>query len=488
MAKVPEDRKQKLDALREGGINPYANRCPGTRFIRGSLEAIERDETPPAHVAGRILAVRHHGKSAFLRLKDSTGEIQVYLQKDRLGADEFEIYKLLDLGDFVAVEGECGRTRTGEATIFADRFQVLTKSLLPPPEKWHGLRDVELRYRHRYVDLFSNDDVVKVFRLRSRVVSEIRGFLAGRDFLEVETPMMHPIAGGAAARPFITHHNTLDMDLFMRVAPELYLKRLLVGGLDRVYEVNRSFRNEGISPRHNPEYTMLEAYQAYADYSDMMELTESLLVQVIRATRGEETETLEYQGRTISVRAPFARRPYGELLREKGGIGLEATPDEVRARAGALGIETKGVEHWKLLNEVFEKTVEPTLVDPTFVTDYPVPICPLSKAKEDDPTVAERFELFVAGMELVNAFSELNDPLDQEERFRRQVDSRDEEAPAEVDQDYVTALLYGMPPAGGMGLGVDRLIMLLSDSASIRDVILFPLLRRSPAETEPVKS
>jgi lysyl-tRNA synthetase class 2 len=233
---------------------------------------------------------------------------------------------------------------------------------------------------------------------------------------------------------------------------------------------------------------MLEAYQAYADYSDMMELTESLLVQVIRATRGEETETLEYQGRTISVRAPFARRPYGELLREKGGIGLEATPDEVRARAGALGIETKGVEHWKLLNEVFEKTVEPTLVDPTFVTDYPVPICPLSKAKEDDPTVAERFELFVAGMELVNAFSELNDPLDQEERFRRQVDSRDEEAPAEVDQDYVTALLYGMPPAGGMGLGVDRLIMLLSDSASIRDVILFPLLRRSPAETEPVKS
>ena len=487
MAKVPEERTKKLETMRERGINPYANRYEPTQPVAAALSAIEKGTAGTVRVAGRLVAIRHHGKSAFLKLKDGTGTIQIYFQRDRLGEEVYKTYKLLDLGDFIGVEGEGGRTRTEELTIFADSFTVLTKSLLPPPEKWHGLRDVELRYRHRYVDLFANDEVTKVFRLRSQVVSEMRRFMEGRQFLEVETPMMHPIAGGATARPFTTHHNTLDMELFLRIAPELYLKRLLVGGLDRVFEVNRSFRNEGISPRHNPEYTMLEAYQAYADYTDMMELTESLIKHLVRTVLGESTTSLQYQGRDVSIDGDWARRGYGDLLQEHAGLGLDASPEQVSAAAKKLGIETEGVEHWKLLNEIFEKKVEPTLTDPTFVIDYPVQISPLSKTKADDPAIAERFELFISSMEIVNAFSELNDPLDQEDRFRRQVESRDEEAPAEVDLDYVNALLYGMPPAGGMGLGVDRLVMLLTDSPSIRDVILFPLLRRvATEETEPV--
>ncbi len=486
MFKIPEDRTRKLEGMRERGINPYALRYPETITVGEAHALIEAGGTPEVRVAGRVMAIRHHGKSAFLKLKDSTGMIQLYFQRDRIGEDEYKAYKLLDLGDFVGVEGECGRTRTEEATIFANSYKVLTKSLLPPPEKWHGLRDVELRYRHRYVDLFANDDVTAVFRLRSKVVSEIRRYMEDDGFLEVETPMMHPIAGGATARPFITHHNTLDMELYLRIAPELYLKRLLVGGLDRVFEVNRSFRNEGISPRHNPEYTMLEAYQAYSDYYGMMELTEGLIKHAIAKALGTEIKELDYQGKKINLAGSWARKSYSDLLQEKSGISLTSSESEVRDCAKKLGIETEGIDHWKLLNEIFEDTVEASLIDPTFVIDYPVPISPLAKRKEDDPNVAERFELFIAGMEIVNAFSELNDPLDQEERFRQQVETKDEEAPAEVDMDYVMALAYGMPPAGGMGMGVDRLVMLITNSPSIRDVILFPLLRRTAgSETTP---
>ncbi len=502
---IHPDRRKKLDALRELGVNPYANRYEAPRPIADVLREFakknpqaapaEGDEAAAApaesvrvegvRVAGRVMALRDHGKSIFLELKDRTGRMQVYLRKNDIGDEAFEKLGLVDLGDFLGADGDVDKTRKGEITIFATGFTFLSKALQPIPEKWHGLRDVETRYRKRYVDLFANDEVAEAFRVRAMIIRRLRRFLDDQGFTEVETPMMHPIAGGAAARPFVTHHNTLDMQLYLRIAPELYLKRLLVGGMERVYEINRNFRNEGISTRHNPEYTMLEAYCAYADYNDLMDLVERMIVDAAEPMFGEEPKIPTPDGRTLDLSRPWRRAKYRDLFQEATGVDMNDR-DAVVAYAKSIGIDVEGDRDFHAIaNDVFEEKVEPDLFEPTFVYDYPVEISPLSKCREDDPSTAERFELFIRNMEMVNAFSELNDPIDQEERFRRQVDSKDEEAPAEVDYDYVTALEHGMPPAAGLGLGVDRLAMIFTNAQSIRDVILFPLLRHQASGGEP---
>jgi lysyl-tRNA synthetase, class II len=387
------------------------------------------------------------------------------------------VRRQLDDGDFLGVEGTVGRSKTGEPTLFAESGVLLAKALRPVPEKWHGLTDVELRYRYRYVDLFANPEVRRCFEFRSRVIADLRAFLHERGFLEVETPILHPIAGGAAARPFITHHNTLDMQLYLRIAPELYLKRLLVGGFEKVFEIGRVFRNEGISPRHNPEFTMLELYQAYVDFEAVMNLTEDVFVHL--AGRHLEDATARIGGNEIRLARPFARRRYHDLIREYAAID-PFDAEAVRAKARELRLDVAGQSDPKILNLVFEETVEARLIQPTFVTHYPTAICPLAKASAAEPALAERFELFVNGWELANAFSELNDPLDQRRRFEEQVASKDPEAPAEVDEDYLRALEHGMPPAGGLGIGIDRLLMVLGGLPSIRDTILFPLRRPTP--------
>jgi len=486
---IHPDRLSKLEELRRRGVSPYAHRFEDPRpiddvkrdFLEKNPEGSEESRTVGARVAGRVMARRDHGKSMFLDLKDRSGTIQAYLRKNIVGEEAYDLLSLVDLGDFLGVEGSVDRTRMGEVTIFAESYRFLTKALQPIPEKWHGLRDVEIRYRKRYVDLFANDEVAQVFRARATIVRCLRKFLDERGFIEVETPMMHPIAGGAAARPFVTHHHTLDMRLYLRVAPELYLKRLLVGGLERVYELNRSFRNEGISTRHNPEYTMLEAYCAYVDYRFLMDLVEEMIVRAAEALFGEDPKVPAAQDRELDLTRPWRRARYRDLFRDATGLDLEEEREAVLERARQAGFETEGRHYHAAANDLFEAEVEPGLFQPTFVYDYPVEISPLSKARADDPSTAERFELFLRNMEIVNAFSELNDPVDQEERFRRQVESKDEEAPAEVDLDYVEALEQGMPPAGGLGLGVDRLTMVLTNQSSIRDVILFPLLRPQPA-------
>ncbi|HEV3164449.1 MAG TPA: lysine--tRNA ligase, partial [Isosphaeraceae bacterium] len=386
----------------------------------------------------------------------------------------------LDLGDLLGVDGTLGYTKTGELTVFAERLTFLGKSLLPPPEKWHGLTDVELRVRQRYVDLFSNPESMAVFLGRSRVISSFRSRLAEQGFVEVETPTMQPIAGGAAARPFVTHHNTLDIDLFLRIAPELYLKRLLVGGMERVFEIGRVYRNEGISPKHNPEFTMLEAYQAYGDYQSMMDLTESLICGAIEAVGGGYQRP--WGGTTIDFTPPWPRRSYADLFQEHVRID-PSDLDAVRAKAETLGITTSGKDPDVLVNEVFEEVVEDRLDGPIFVVDYPAAICPLTKRKASDPKVAQRFELYIKGMELANAYTELNDPILQEALFRNQLAGQAaEDSMATMDEDFVRALKHGMPAAGGLGIGIDRLCMLLLNRPSIRDVILFPLMRPEAAE------
>ncbi|MBN2490230.1 MAG: lysine--tRNA ligase [Planctomycetes bacterium] len=478
--------KERLDKARKlaaRGVDPFGRRFDGAEAIaavraRCPEDSAEGTVPPPARAAGRIMRLRDHGKVVFLDLADRTGTIQVYLRRDDIGAEAFEVVRLLDLGDHLGVEGAVKKTHKGEISIFAARVVFLGKALLPIPEKWHGLKDVELRYRHRYVDLFANPGVRDGFVRRAAILRDIRSYLEARGFLEVETPMMHAIAGGAAARPFVTHLHALDMPLFLRVAPELYLKRLLVGGLERVFELNRNFRNEGMSPRHNPEFTMLEVYQAYADYEEMMTLTEGLVADA--AARHAGGLKIRYQGREIDFTPPFRRARYRELFAEAAGFALDDRA-RVEARAKELEVWEAAAPFEKVVNAVFETLVEPTLVQPTFVCDFPRALCPLAKARADDPEVAERFELIVSRMELANAFTELNDPVDQEARFRAQVASRDEEAPGEVDYDYVRALAHGMPPAGGLGVGIDRLVMLLTDAPSIKDVILFPFLRRQGA-------
>jgi lysyl-tRNA synthetase class 2 len=486
-------RRQNLAELIELGVDPYPRRFERTHTVAELVaafgetggETLEADK-PTTRVAGRVLAIRSFGKANFLALSDGHDRIQVYVRQDSLPARDFSIFRCLDLGDHVGVEGRLFRTKTNELTVWAGGLEFLAKCLVPLPEKWHGLQDVEIRYRQRYLDLIVNPDTRRVFETRSRVLAAIREFLNARGYLEVETPMMQPIAGGALARPFVTHHNALDLDLFLRVAPELYLKRLTVGGLERVYEINRNFRNEGISTQHNPEFTMLEFYQAYSDYRDLMTMTEEMLSSVARAAAG--SDEVSYGGSSISFRPPYARRSLRELASAEASARLGRTvsegdlrsADRARSIARELGLEADaGAGPGRIAMDLFEALCERTLVQPTFVYDFPTEVSPLSKQKPDDPETVERFELYVGGMEVANAFSELNDPAEQRRRFELQLASRDQgdaEAHA-MDEDYIRALEYGLPPTAGEGVGIDRLVMLLTDSPSIRDVILFPLMR-----------
>ena len=476
------DRLAKARAMREAGVDPFPARGVAAQPIAsitsraGSVEAPGPAIGERVTVAGRMAVPRDFGKLIFAPLFDRTGRVQIGFQRDVLG-EWWPRRKWLDAGDLIGITGEVGRTHKGELTIWAREVQLLAKSYAPPPEKWHGLVDIEQRYRRRYVDLWATDGVMEVFKKRSKIVSTIRRFLEAQGYLEVETPTLHPIFGGAAARPFVTHHNALDCDFYLRIAPELYLKRLIVGGLERVFEIARNFRNEGLSPRHNPEFSMLELYEAQADYRRMMELAETMLETVALEVNG--TTKVSFRGRDYDLKAPFQRVRYTELFREHAGCAFDDQP-AVRRRARELELADPG-NYWKLMNDVFEATCEEHLIGPVFCTDYPVAICPLAKTNPEQRQLAERFELFLGGMELGNAFSELNDPEDQEQRFAEQVRSKDPEAPGEVDIDYVQALEYGMPPTGGLGIGIDRLVMVLTGQDTIRDVLLFPAMRPSAA-------
>ncbi len=479
-------RRRKVDALWEAGVNPYPNDFKPLHTSADVLADYGGKEQFDAGdvnfvVAGRILARRSFGKAAFIQLQDRKGRVQVYVKKDEIGETAFASFETFDIGDIVGVEGYPFRTKTGELSLHAHSIRLLVKSLLPLPEKFHGLTDVETRYRQRYVDLIVNPESREIFIKRSRIVNLIRNFMTERDFLEVETPMMHQIPGGATARPFITHHNTLDMELYLRVAPELYLKRLVVGGLDRVFEINRNFRNEGISVRHNPEFTMMEFYQAYATYEDLMDFTEELFCHVAQELLG----TLDFinQGLEISFRRPWKRLTVHDAILEYGDIDAKHLDDRELALAYARSIGLTlpdGIGYGKLIMEIFEEVAEHKLIQPTFITAYPTEVSPLSRKNDLDPNIVDRFELIIGGREIANAFSELNDPVDQKERFLAQVaekDKGDEEAHY-MDEDYVRALEYGLPPTAGEGIGIDRLVMLLTNSPSIRDVILFPQLRK----------
>ena len=453
-----------------------------------SGEELERSQ-PRTATAGRIVAVRSFGKANFLVLSDGRSRLQAYVRKDSVSARDFDVFRLLDVGDLAGVAGRVFRTRTGELTVWASRLEFLAKCLEPLPEKWHGLTDVETRYRQRYLDLIVNRDSREVFETRARVVRAVRRFLDARGYLEVETPMMQPLAGGALARPFVTHHNALDLPLYLRVAPELYLKRLVVGGMERVYEINRNFRNEGVSTRHNPEFTMLEFYEAYSDYRKLMDLTEELLGAV--ADEVLDGRRCAFDGATISLQAPFARLPLRSAVRGAVSrkLGRDVSEGDLRDLAAVtrlareLGVETApGSGAGRVAFTLFETLCEDALVQPTFVHDFPTEVSPLSKQRPDDPDTVERFELYAGGMEIANAFSELNDPAEQRRRFEAQRRARragDEEAHA-MDEDYLRALEHGLPPTGGEGVGIDRLVMLLTGRRSIRDVILFPLLRPRP--------
>ncbi|MGD8387497.1 MAG: lysine--tRNA ligase [Desulfobacteraceae bacterium] len=484
---IVEERRKKAQALQELGISLYpAGYDPditaaGALEHYGGLDAESLEKNSETHaMAGRIMSRRDFGKASFIHIKDRTGRIQAYIRKDKVGEEAFQVFKLMDIGDIVGLHGRFFRTRTNELTLLADDVHLLTKSLRPLPEKWHGLSDKETRYRQRYVDLIVNDPVQRVFVMRSRIVQAIREFFMGRDFLEVETPMMQPIPGGATARPFKTYHNALGMDLYLRVAPELYLKRLVVGGLERVFEINRNFRNEGVDLKHNPEFTMLEFYMAYATYEDMMALTEALFLELLDGLFG--TQTIEYQGRTIDFTPPWPRLPLASAVRDIGGVE-ERVLSEREAAAGLareLDIPISDRDGLgKILTKLFDRLVEPKLVNPTFVTGYPTETSPLSRQNDENEAITDRFELFIGGREIANGFTELNDPDEQRERFERQVALReagDREA-LFMDEDYVTALEYGLPPTGGEGIGIDRVVMLLTDAPSIRDVIFFPHMR-----------
>jgi lysyl-tRNA synthetase class 2 len=497
MTDTPQDdneqirqRRDKLDLLRENGSNPFPNDFRRNTVATeihahyGDKDNDELEATPVrVKIAGRMMSRRIMGKASFAHVQDMSGRIQLFVQRDSLAEGVYNTgFKKWDIGDIVGAEGELFRTKTGELSVRVDDIRLLTKSLRPLPEKYHGLTDQEMRYRQRYVDLIMSDTSRNTFRKRNRIINLMREYLADRDFLEVETPMMQAVAGGAAARPFTTYHNALGIDLFMRIAPELYLKRLVVGGFERVFEINRNFRNEGLSTRHNPEFTMLEFYQAYADYQELMDLTEHMLRHVAIAVEDGET-TVEYQGERYDFGKPFVRMTVKEAVvaynPELGDADL-ADAATLRAHCDKLGIPLRdSYGTGKLLIEIFEKTAEHELKDPTFITAYPVEVSPLSRRNDDDPTVTDRFELFIGGREIANGFSELNDPEDQAERFReqlRQKDEGDEEAMA-YDADYIRALEHGMPPTAGEGIGIDRLVMLFTDSPSIRDVLLFPHMR-----------
>lgn len=489
-------RRDKLRKITELGHDPWGSRFDDHQSI-GSIRARENEITsedpapgnekhgpvlhgPKVRAAGRIVLQRDTGKLIFANIRDWSGTIQIFIGKSQVGDENWALCKCFDLGDLIGVDGELKRTKTGELTIFAEKLTFLTKSVVPHPEKYHGLNDAELRQRMRYLDLIYGEGVLDRFLARTRIVQSIRNTLGGEGFVEIEGPTLHSIAGGAAARPFKTHHNALDMPLFMRIALELHLKRLLVGGMERVYELGRVYRNEGISPRHNPEFTMLEVYQAYGDYRSMMDLTEKLIVGAIRASRkpGDDSLVLPWgEDKTIDFTPPFQRATYDELFEKHAGVRGDDV-EGIRALAEKIGFDTAGKDPDVIKSEVFEEKVEDALIGPIFVMDYPASICPLTKRKASNPRVAERFELFVHGMEVANAYTELNDPYLQEELFSGQLaGQKEEDSMAKMDHDFVRALKHGMPPAGGLGIGIDRLVMLLTNAQTIRDIILFPLLR-----------
>src|SRR3989338_6296088 len=467
------ERLKKLEALQAMGVDPFGGRFEKTDMV-GALVSDFR-EGRPARTAGRLTAMRLMGKSVFCDLKDETGRVQLYFQPGKLDGSPEKIYNQLDIGDIVGVEGELFKTKTGEISVRVARLILLAKSLRPLPEKWHGLKDVEARYRQRYLDLASNDQVKEIFRKRSTIVRQIRLGLDDKGYLEVETPMMHPIPGGAAGKPFKTRHEALGMELYLRVAPELYLKRLLVGGFDKVYEINKSFRNEGISTRHNPEFTMLEVYEAYSDCAGMMKLTEDLITSLAQKIFGKTT--FEYQGKTVDP-SKWERALFADLMKEQFGITPEESPEEWIKKLKKKGVEIEGKElsRTQVINIVGE-LIEPKAHNhPVFVIDIFKEMCPLAKTKKDKPLLTDRFELYIGGMEIANAYSELNDPMEQQDRFEEDIkglkDKKDK-----IDADFIRALEYGMPPAGGLGIGIDRLVMILTNSPSIRDVILFPQLK-----------
>jgi len=475
-------RKRKLENLKNCGLSPYLN----TNYIKQiSLHTIsklfEKLESTNVSVAGRVVSIRNMGKASFFDIKDITGKVQVYFKVDSVCEESKKSFENLDIGDVVGVYGFVFKTKRGEISIHAKSVTVLAKALLPLPEKYHGLKDIDLRYRQRYIDLIVNPEVKDTFTKRTKIIKYIRNFLDNLGFLEVETPILNTIPGGAAAKPFLTHHNTLNMDLYLRIAPELYLKRLIIGGFEKIYEIGRLFRNEGMSVKHNPEFTSIEIYEAYADYVTMMEYTEKMIVGMVSEIC--ESKVINYGQNKIDFSVPFKRVSMLEAVREKTGINFKIFIDnceEAKRAASSLGLDVSKLSSWgEVLNFVFEEKVEHTLIQPTFIYDYPVEISPLTKRKVDMPELVERFELFIAGRELANAYSELNDPDDQRERFVHQMELRekgDEEANM-IDEDFLTALSYGMPPTGGLGIGIDRLVMLLTNSPSIRDVILFPTMK-----------
>ncbi len=486
-------RREKAEALADLGVNLYSNSFKPANSIKEllpkgeHLAAEKTDETRFTYsIAGRIMSMRKFGKAAFLHLTDTSGRIQVYIKKDTVGDEVFATFKKWDIGDIVGIEGKLFKTKTGELSVQADKIIMISKSLRPLPEKWHGLTDVETRYRQRYVDLIVTPESKNTFRKRVEIIRLTREFLNDRGFMEVETPMMQPVPGGATAKPFKTHHNALDMELYLRIAPELYLKRLLVGGFEKVFEINRNFRNEGLSTRHNPEFTMLEFYQSYATYHDLMDLTEELISWLSQEVNG--TMSIDYQGTEVNLAPPWNRLTMDEALIGIGGVQKEILDDREELVAllkkNGIAIE-KQAGIGKAKTELFELLVEEKLIDPTFITSYPTEVSPLARKNEENPEITDRFELFITGREIANAFSELNDPIDQRQRFEKQIAERgeDDEIHPVLDEDYVRALEYGMPSAAGEGIGIDRLVMLLTNAPSIRDVILFPHLK---PEIQPV--
>ena len=481
LSEILKVRRAKLKDLQERDNDPFKivkyDVMHSAKYILDNFESLEGQNTS---IAGRLMSKRGMGKAGFCDLQDRDGKIQLYVKKDEVGEESYELFKKYDIGDIVGVKGEIFRTHKGEISIKVREITLLSKSLLPLPEKWHGLKDTDLRYRQRYVDLIVNPDVKNTFILRSKIIKAIRKFLDDRGFLEVDTPLLNTIPGGATARPFITHHNTLDLDMYLRIAPELYLKRLIVGGMEKVYEMGRMFRNEGMSVKHNPEFTMMEVYEAYNDYKGMMELTESLISTVAMETLG--TTKIAYQGQEIDLTPPWNRLSMIEAVKKYADVDFDniKTDEEAKAAAEAKKVHVKaGMTRGEILSLLFEEFAESNLIQPTFIYDYPVEISPLTKRKPDHPELTERFEFFITGREMGNAYSELNDPIDQKQRFLSQVEKRDsgDEEANMMDEDYVTALEYGMPPTGGLGIGVDRLIILLTDSASIRDILLFPTMK-----------
>ncbi|MFH1269690.1 MAG: lysine--tRNA ligase [Candidatus Omnitrophota bacterium] len=481
LSEIIAQRRAKFEHLSAKGVNLYHNHpFDGSIPIGEALQNFQ--EGKKISIAGRIIAKRSHGKVLFMDLRDFTGKIQLYLKQDFIGEEKFNGLQDIDIADIISVKGELFKTHAGEFTVKTEEYVVLAKALRPLPEKWHGLKDVELRYRQRYLDLLSNEEVKKVFLMRSRIIKAIRDFLDGRGFLEVETPMMHPVPGGAAGRPFKTHHNEYDSDLYLRIAPELYLKQLLVGGLDKIYEINRSFRNEGVSTKHNPEFTMLEVYAAFADYEDMMQLAEGMITHAAREILGKTS--LVYQGKTIDLNSPWQKRSFARLVKEKFAIEPDDEAPVMLKKLQDKGF-AKGLS--KLSRSQVAKIIEDLLgedmhLNPAFVTDYFTSLCPLAKTKKDNPLISERFELYIGGMEVGNAYSELNDPIEQKMRFEEEIKESGRDEKKAVDEDFVLALEHGMPPAGGLGIGIDRLVMLFTDQPSIRDVILFPLLRPQDKE------